>query len=159
MSSLLTPPSTPAQQLRDELLSALSGLARTTTSEPKTADTDDVLLAGLRQAVRPDADEAALRRMLDIVRTEKQRVAPNCATCAMPCGNTADYDLARLWAAPDDVRSCKLQLLQGLFALAQRHVQTPETIFALYQSLFALAEDWDESQLAPIVQNLVRCAG
>ena len=156
MQTFLTPPSTPAQQVRDELLGALSGLARATTSEPKTEDTDDVLCAGLRLAARPDADEAALHRMLDIVHTEKHRVAPNCATCAMPCGNTADYDLARLWAAPAPVRSCKLQLLQGLFALAGQRPRAPEAIFALYQSLFALAEDWDETQLQPIVQNLAR---
>ena len=158
MPTLLCPPSTPAQLLRDALLGALSGLARATTSEPKTDDTDDVLCAGLRLAARPDADADALRRMLAIVRTEKNRVAPNCATCAMPCGNTADYDLARLWAAPEPVRSCKLRLLQVLFALAQRRTQTPETLFALYQSLFALAEDWDEDQLLPIVENAARCA-
>lgn len=156
MPSLLTPPSTPAQQARDVLLGALIGLARATTSEPKTADTDDVLCAGLRLAARPDAGEAALRRMLDIVHTEKHRVSPNCATCAMPCGNTADYDLARLWAAPAPVRSCKLQLLQNLFSLAQRRPKTPDAVFALYQSLFSLAEDWDETQLAPVLQNLAR---
>ena len=156
MQTLLTPPSTPAQQVRDALLGALSGLARATTSEPKTADTDDVLCAGLRQAARSDADEASLRRMLDIVHTEKHRVAPNCATCAMPCGNTADYDLARLWAAPVPVRDCKVQLLQNLFLLAGQRPHSPEAVFALYQSLFALAEDWDETQLQPIVQNLAQ---
>lgn len=158
MVSLLTPPSTPAQQQRDVLLGALSGLARSTTSEPKTADTDDVLCAGLRLAARPDADAAALRRMLDIVHTEKHRVAPNCATCATPCGNTTDYDLARLWASPEPVRTCKLHLLRALFALAQHRTLTSAQVFALYQSLFALAEDWEPEQLQPIVENLVRCA-
>lgn len=159
MQALLTPPSTPAQQLRDALLGALSGLARATTNEPKTEDTDAVLCAGLRLAPRPDADVNALQRMLDITHTEKHRVAPNCATCAMPCGNTADYDLARLWAAPEPVRACKLRLLQALFALAQCRPKTPEAIFALYQGLFALAEDWDTDQLQPIAENILRCAG
>lgn len=159
MQAVLTPPSTPEQQLRDTLLGALSGLARATTNEPKTEDTDAVLCAGLRLAARPDATADALRRMLDIVHTEKHRVAPNCATCAMPCGNTADYDLTRLWAAPEPVQDRKLHLLQALFALAQRRVQTPEAIFALYQGLFALAEDWEADQLQPIVDNVFRCAG
>ena len=159
MQAFLTPPSTPEQQLRDVLLGALSGLARATTSEPKTEATDDILCAGLRLAARPDADAVSLRRMVDIVHAEKQHVAPNCATCAMPCGNTADYDLARLWAAPEPVRTCKLQLLDALFALAQRRTRTPEMLFALYQSLFALAEDWEPGQLLPIVENTIRCAG
>lgn len=160
MSEFLCAPVTPAQQLRDALLGALSGLARATTSEPKTEDTDQVLCAGLRLAADPAADEAALQRMLAIVHTEKHRVAPNCATCAMPCGNTTDYEMARLWAAPEPVRRCKLQLLVHLFALARHRPQTSDTLFTLYQGLFALAEDWDEEQLLPIVHNAAAiCAG
>ncbi|MFQ9499871.1 MAG: hypothetical protein ACLR0Q_01130 [Faecalibacterium sp.] len=101
MPELLKAPVTPAQQARDTLLGALVGLARATTNEPKTDDTDEVLNAGLRLAAQPDAPEERLQRMLAIVQTEKHRVAPGCATCAMPCGNTNDYDLARLWAAPE----------------------------------------------------------
>ena len=91
MPELLKAPVTPAQQVRDALLGALVGLARATTSEPKTDDTDEVLNAGLRLAAQPDAPEERLQRMLAIVQTEKHRVAPGCATCAMPCGNTNDY--------------------------------------------------------------------
>ena len=39
MPELLKAPVTPAQQARDTLLGALVGLARATTSEPKTDDT------------------------------------------------------------------------------------------------------------------------
>ena len=88
MPELLKAPVTPAQQARDALLGALVGLARATTSEPKTDDTDEVLNAGLRLAAQPDAPEEKLHRMLETVRTEKHRVAPGCASCAMPCGNT-----------------------------------------------------------------------
>ena len=55
MPELLKAPVTPAQQARDTLLGALVGLARATTSEPKTDDTDEVLNAGLRLAAQPDA--------------------------------------------------------------------------------------------------------
>ena len=105
MPELLKAPVTPAQQARDALLGALVGLARATTSEPKTDDTDEVLNAGLRLAAQPDAPEERLQRMLAIVQTEKHRVAPGCATCAMPCGNTNDYDFVRLWAAPESIRT------------------------------------------------------
>lgn len=109
MPELLKAPVTPAQRQRDTLLGALVGLGPATTSEPKTDDTDEVLNAGLRLAAQPDAPEERLQRMLAIVQTEKHRVAPGCATCAMPCGNTNDYDLARLWAAPETIRTLKLQ--------------------------------------------------
>ena len=113
MPELLKAPVTPAQQARDALLGALVGLARATTSEPKTDDTDEVLNAGLRLAAQPDAPEERLQRMLAIVQTEKHRVAPGCATCAMPCGNTNDYDFVRLWAAPESIRTLKLQMLSA----------------------------------------------
>ena len=152
MPELLNAPVTSAQQVRDTLLGALVGLARATTSEPKTDDTDEVLNAGLRLAAQPDAPEEKLHRMLAIVQTEKHRVAPNCASCAMPCGNTNDYDLARLWAAPDGVRTLKLRMLAAAFALAQKRPKG-EAQTAIYQVLFTLAEDWDEALLAPVVQH------
>ena len=152
MPELLNAPVTSAQQVRDTLLGALVGLARATTSEPKTDDTDEVLNAGLRLAAQPDAPEEKLHRMLAIVQTEKHHVAPNCASCAMPCGNTNDYDLARLWAAPDGVRTLKLRMLAAAFALAQKRPKG-EAQTAIYQVLFTLAEDWDEALLAPVVQH------
>ena len=100
MNHTFSAPVTAAQRQRDALLGALVGLARSTVNEPKTEDTDRILAAGLRLAADPEAAESALLRMTDIVEAEKHRVAPNCAACAMPCGNTSNYDLARLWGAP-----------------------------------------------------------
>lgn len=152
MPELLKAPVTSTEHLRDTLLGALVGLARATTSEPKTEDTDAVLNAGLRLAVRPDASEETLQRMLTIVRTEKHRVAPGCAGCAMPCGNTNDYDLTRLWNAPEAVRSLKLRMLAAALVLAQKHPQG-QAQTAVYQVLFTLAEDWDAELLSPVVQH------
>ena len=95
MNHTFSAPVTAAQRQRDTLLGALVGLARSTVNEPKTEDTDRILAAGLRLAADPEAAESALLRMTDIVEAEKHRVAPNCAACAMPCGNTSNYDLAR----------------------------------------------------------------
>ena len=152
MTDYLRTPDTPADTLRDTLLGALVGLARSTSSEPKTENTDAVLNAGLRLAAQPDAPAETLQRMLDITRAEKHAVAPNCATCAMPCGNTNDYDFVRLWAAPESIRTLKLQMLSAAFALAQKRPQG-QTQAAVYQLLFTLAEDWDEELLAPVVQR------
>ena len=152
MNHFLSAPVTDAQRQRDALLGALVGLARSTVNEPKTEDTDRVLASGLRLAADPDAAEDALRRMYSIVETEKHRVAPNCATCTMRCGNTDNYDLARLWNAPPETRTLKLELLSALFTLAQR--RTSERIQKeLCDDLFVLAEDWDTSLLSPVVQR------
>ena len=91
-----------------------------------------------------------------IVETEKHRVAPNCATCTMRCGNTDNYDLARLWAAPEDIRALKLRLLAAVFRLAQSR---PDACAqeVIDQALFVLAEDWDEELLAPVVKRAEDC--
>ena len=147
MNHFLFAPVTDAQRQRDTLLGALVGLARSTVNEPKTEDTDRVLAS---------AAEDALRRMYSIVETEKHRVAPNCATCTMRCGNTDNYDLARLWAAPEDIRALKLRLLAAVFRLAQGRpdARAQEVID---QALFVLAEDWDEELLAPVVKRAEDC--
>ena len=155
MSTFLSAPETAAQAERDRLLGALVGLARSTVNEPKTEDTDRVLASGLRLAGDPDAAEDALHRMTAIVETEKHRVAPNCATCTMRCGNTDNYDLARLWAAPDEIRTLKLRLLNSLFRLAQGR-PNDATIPVVDQGLFVLAEDWDEELLGPVVERAER---
>ena len=150
MTDYLRTPDTPADTLRDTLLGALVGLARSTSSEPKTENTDAVLNAGLRLAAQPDAPAETLQRMLDITRAEKHAVAPNCATCAMPCGNTKDYDLTRLRSAAPAVRQRKLRLLQAVFCLAAQHPDA-DVQLAIYRGLFAFSEDWDEELLDPVI--------
>ena len=152
MNQFLSAPVTDAQRQRDALLGALVGLARSTVNEPKTEDTDRVLASGLRLAADPNAAEDALHRMYSIVETEKHRVAPNCATCTMRCGNTDNYDLARLWDAPEELRTLKLRLLAALFTLAQRR-STDRIRKEICDDLFVLAEDWDSSLLSPIVRR------
>ena len=152
MEAIFSAPVTSAQKQRDVLLGTLVGLARSTVNEPKTEDTDRVLAAGLRLAADSHADEDALRRMTRIVETEKHRVAPNCSTCTMRCGNTDNYDLSRLWAAPENIRALKLRMLRCVFQLAQnRPDKAAQEI--IDQDLFVLAEDWDENLLLPVVQR------
>lgn len=153
MNQFLSAPVTDAQRQRDALLGALVGLARSTVNEPKTEDTDRVLTSGLRLAADPDAAEDALRRMYHIVETEKHRVAPNCAICTMRCGNTDNYDLARLWAAPENIRALKLRLLAAVFRLAQGRpdARAQEVIDqALFRTVSFLS-----GILSPFCRNLV----
>ena len=169
MEPILSAPCTPAQRQRDVLLGALVGLARSTVNEPKTEDTDHVLAAGLRQAAKAeeaglkvmsvaDAAEEALARMTRIVETEKHRVAPNCATCTMRCGNTDNYDLARLWTAPENIRALKLRMLRCVFQLAQGRPDAAAQE-VIDQDLFVLAEDCDETLLLPVVQRAEALCG
>ena len=75
---------------------------------------------------------------------------------ALGSGNTDNYDLARLWAAPENIRTLKLRLLAAVFRLAQgRPAARAQEV--IDQALFVLAEDWDEELLAPVVKRAEDC--
>ena len=99
----------------DLLLGALIGLARAVSKQGKTPDTDGVLLSGL-QALNSRAAEPTLRAETDKTHAEKDRIAPECALCAMPCGSTADGDMQAVWNAREPVRAKKAALLQAACA-------------------------------------------
>ena len=80
----------------DMLLGALIGLVRAIDGNDELA-TDDTArlirdtLASIRDGQIGGREAGYL---MDCIAREKQRFAPGCAICAMPCGRTADYDLA-----------------------------------------------------------------
>lgn len=58
--------------------------------------------------------EAEILSLIDRVHAEKFKVVPDCAICASPCGRTADYNMANIWNAPEDIRSLKVLILLGV---------------------------------------------
>ena len=125
----------------DRLLGALIGLARAVSKQGKTPDTDGVLLSGL-QALNSRAAEPALRAETDKAHAEKDRIAPECALCAMPCGSTADGDLQAACAAA-------LRLGQD-----EDGEKREAAMLALYRAVFALGEDWDPEALEAVCEAL-----
>ena len=78
--------------LQDELTGALIGLAKACGNNPRTEDTTHILIEGLFTTItNVNFNDETLREMIAKVHAEKERVVPNCATCASPCGNTSDY--------------------------------------------------------------------
>lgn len=148
-----------AANAQDELTGAVIGLARAACSNPITEDTDRILLEGLYLTAAYasfDADEA--RRMTERVRAEKDRIAPGCRTCTARCGNTDDYDLARLWNAEPDIRSVKALILFVLRRMTARAYPAipfdTKTMDTFYKALFVLAEDWSMEMFLPVMLEL-----
>ena len=119
MNQFLSCPVTDAQRQRDALLGVLVGLARSTVNEPKTEDHRPC--ADLRSPAWLPTRALPKTRCAGCTTSSRRKAPrrPNCATCTMRCGNTDNYDLARLWAAPEDIRTLKLRLLAAVFRLAQ----------------------------------------
>ena len=82
----------------DRIISVLVGLAGACGNNPKTPDTDSLIMRALAFPVLcPEADEEGLAEVVDGLYAEKHAIAPGCAECAFPCGNTSDYDMGRIY--------------------------------------------------------------
>ena len=145
--------------LQDELTGALIGLAKSCGNNPKTEDTTGILIEGLFITItNVNFNDETLREMIAKVRAEKQRIVPNCATCASPCGNTSDYEMKELWNANEDIRSLKSLILFGIRGMAAYayHAavlgyQDDEVNDFFYKALSILGYDMDMEQLLPVV--------
>ena len=145
----------------DKIISALIGLVHACDSNPKTENTDLVVIRALAfTAVCPDCDDASVQGMVDEIHEEKYAIAPGCATCASPCGNTSDYDMDRIYRAGDEIRRAKLDILselqkaaayiyrQGSAAISPSHIEL------IYKTLSYVSYDLDKSVLLPLGEQV-----
>ena len=103
-------------QMWDALLGALVGVVRAEQKNAKTVETDRVLFEGF--AALAEDDETALQNMLACAHAEKNRIAPDCAYCAMPCGSTSDLDFGTVRNAREAVRKQKFAITERLIEIA-----------------------------------------
>lgn len=149
-------------KLQDELTGALIGLAHACANNPKTENTDRLILEGLFTTVtNVSFHDETLRVLIDRVNAEKAVIAPGCASCAARCGNTDNYDMSRMWNADADIRSLKSLILFGIRGMAAYayHAMvlgytSDEVNGFFYKALFALAEDWNMERLLPLVMEV-----
>ena len=137
--------------LQDELTGALIGLSRATDGGTQaTPETWRLMIEGIFTTVpNVNFDEKTIREMIGRVRAEKTRLAPDCASCAAPCGRTSDYDMSLLWNAEEDIRSLKSHILfgvRGMAVYAHRAMvlgYTDDEVNHFFgKALFAIGEDW-----------------
>lgn len=148
-------------KLQDELTGALIGLARACANNPKTEDTDRLILEGLFTTVtNVSFHDETLQILIDKVNEEKTRIVPGCALCTARCGNTDNYDMSRIWNAEEDIRSLKSLILFGIRGMAAYawHAAmlgyTDEEVTGFfYKALFVLAENWGMDELLPVVME------
>lgn len=151
-------------KLQDQLTGALIGLARASAdgTAKVTDDTWKLMIEGLFTTVtNVNFDEEDLKKWITAVHEEKNRMVPDCSTCAMPCGRTEDYDLSELWRADEDVRSLKSLILFGIRGMAAyaSHAwvlgyKNEEVNRFFGKALFAIGEDWGMEELLPIVMEV-----
>ena len=139
---------------QDDVISALIGLVGACNNNPKTANTDKLILTALAYSNGENEAEFVKR-----IHAEKHVIAPDCATCATPCGNTSDYDMSRIYNAEPMVRIRKEQILNDICRLAEcilqkEAAQTEQNILLLYKALSYVSYEWNEDALLAISEEI-----
>ena len=146
----------------DRIISALIGLVGACNNNPKTAGTDRLVIKALAfPLLCPEYDEKALQQLIDDIYAEKNSVAPGCATCAAPCGNTSDYDMRRIYEADDVIRKVKLQILEKIQQLAAYICHNQESGIipytdggVFYKALSYISYDMDEAVFLGLLDEI-----
>lgn len=145
--------------LQDELTGALIGLAKACNNNPKTENTDRIIIEGLFTTItNVNFNNETLKAMIARVRDEKNLVSPGCGTCAAPCGNTDEYDMNQIWNADADIRSLKSLILFGIrgmaayayHAMVLGYTDDEVNVF-FYKALSKLSYDLEMGALLPFV--------
>lgn len=123
----------------NKITGALIGLVGACNNNPKTHNTDLVIIKALAfPAAWPETNAESIQTLMEEIYTEKYTIAPGCAVCQSPCGNTSDYDMNKIYSAEVDIRNLKMKILSVLQELAADIYgrQKPDALPAKSMELF-----------------------
>lgn len=139
-------------QMWDALLGALVGVVRAEQKNAKTVETDRVLFEGF--AALAEDDETALQNMLACAHAEKNRIAPDCAYCAMPCGSTSDLDFGTVRKQKFAITERLIEIAPGMLCKLESGELGEDELFVFHKAVFALGEDWSPEELEEMLETL-----
>lgn len=122
----------------DNIISALIGLVGAVSNNGKTEQTDQ------------DSEKVMVQK----IHEEKFHIAPDCATCLNPCGNTSDYDMTQYYAADVEIIEAKQHLIQAIrnrLMSSTPESDIPETV---YRGIAYLGYALEPEAYEKIVQEL-----
>lgn len=113
------------QMQGDRIISALIGLVGAVSNNGKTEQTDSVIRDAFLQLTNGDSEEKTVEK----IHAEKFAIAPDCAICLNPCGNTSDYDMAQFYRADAKVIAAKWKLIEAIRKNLSSSEVVPETVY------------------------------
>ena len=135
------------QMQGDRIISALIGLVGAVSNNGKTKQTDSVIREAFLRLTDAGSEEATVEK----IRTEKFIIAPDCAICRNPCGNTSDYDMTQFYGADAKVIAAKRDLIEALRQKSSSSETVPE---AVYQGIAYLGYDLEPEAYAQIQSEI-----
>lgn len=97
---------------------------------------------------------------MEEIHAEKNIVAPDCARCMSPCGNTSDYAMHRIYDTEEETRTMKLQILAYLQNLATKEydLQIKEkkqpSFYFFYKALIYVGCDLEKKNSGNFLKKL-----
>ena len=131
----------------DNIISALIGLVGAISNNGKTEQTDQVIKGAFLNLRDDDREEEIVRR----IHEEKFRIAPDCATCLNPCGNTSDYDMVQFYGADAQIIKAKIELMEAIRNGLSSSETVPEIV---YQGIAYLGYDLEPVSYERMAQEL-----
>ena len=132
----------------DSIISALIGLVGAVSNNGKTGQTDSVI----REAFQRLTDAGSEEEVVQKIHAEKFSIAPDCATCPNPCGNTSDYDMAQFSVADAKVIAAKRNLIEAIRKKMCSSEEVPETV---YQGIAYLGYDLEPEAYTQMQQKIM----
>lgn len=132
----------------DRIISALIGLVGAMSNNGKTERTDSVVREAFLRLTDGDSEEETVQK----IHAEKFAIAPDCANCLSPCGNTSDYDMAQFYAADVKVISAKRDLIETVCKKLGSSENVPEDV---YQGIAYLGYDLEPEAYTQIQQKIM----
>lgn len=109
----------------DKVISALIGLVGAVSNNGRTEQTDEVIREAFLHLREPDRDEDMVRQ----IHTVKNVVAPDCAVCKNPCGNTSDYDMTQFYGADEKVVGAKQKLIETICGVMKESGEMTDSVY------------------------------
>ena len=132
----------------DSIISALIGLVGAVSNNGKTEQTDSVIREAFLRLKDADSEE----EMVQKIHAEKFIIAPDCATCLNPCGNTSDYDMAQFYATDANVIVAKRNLIEAICKKMSLSENVPEDV---YRGIAYLGYDLEPEAYTQIQQKIM----
>ena len=151
--------------LQDELTGSLIGLARAAENNGDliTENTDQLVIEGLFTTItNVNFNNETISAIIEKVEAEKARLVPNCYGCPSSCAKNDNYDMNKLWAADEDIRSLKSLILFGIRGVAAYAYHAavlgyhdPDVNKFFHKALCAIGmDDYGMEELLPIVMEV-----
>ena len=138
-----------------EIMGSLCGLVGAMETHGRNEESDKKVWEILSTLTDSLSEEESLK-LREAIQSEKEIIAPDCAVCMSPCGNTSDYKIEELLQDPLEVQELKVEMTEALLSCLSRNAWalSEEILLTAYQAITAFKYSLQEESYKEIIKTL-----